>query len=55
MTGDWPTQEVDHINRNKTDNRWYNLRDVPRSVNQKNRTNLGGKTKKSYKLKHNLV
>ncbi|CAB4241039.1 HNH nuclease [uncultured Caudovirales phage] len=35
MTGEWPT-EVDHINRDKQDNRWCNLRDVQHSLNQLN-------------------
>jgi hypothetical protein len=30
--------EIDHINRDRSDNRWKNLRAVTRSVNQKNRT-----------------
>lgn len=36
MTGAWPCAEVDHINGDPTDNRWLNLRDVPRSMNQQN-------------------
>jgi hypothetical protein len=35
--GSWPTGEIDHLNRDKTDNRPLNLRDVPKSTNQKNR------------------
>lgn len=31
--GDWPTGNIDHINRNKSDNRIENLRDVSQSVN----------------------
>lgn len=34
--GEWPGQEIDHINGVKTDNRIANLRDVSRSVNQEN-------------------
>jgi hypothetical protein len=37
MTGGWPKGEIDHINRNKADNRFENLRDVPKSLNQYNR------------------
>ena len=34
-----PLHEIDHINRNKTDNRIKNLRDVSKSVNQHNSGN----------------
>ncbi len=37
MTGEWPTQQVDHINGIKDDNRWVNLRDVSPVVNCENR------------------
>lgn len=37
MTGEWPKKEIDHINHNKTDNRWCNLRDVSPKENQRNR------------------
>lgn len=35
--GRWPVGEIDHINRDKTDNRPSNLREVTKGQNQKNR------------------
>lgn len=37
MTGSWPAEEMDHINRCKLDERWENLREVTRSENSLNR------------------
>lgn len=37
MVGYWPKNQIDHINGNKLDNRWVNLRDVTVRVNQENR------------------
>lgn len=37
-TGDWPKYTVDHINRDPLDNRIDNLRDVPQSINNKNKS-----------------
>ena len=34
--GTWPKHEIDHINRNKADNRIENLRDITRSENKQN-------------------
>ena len=36
MTGGWPTGEIDHINGDRQDNRWGNLRDVPQAINKQN-------------------
>lgn len=37
MTGQWPTQQIDHINRDPSDNRWCNLRAVSPRENIINR------------------
>lgn len=36
MTGEWPKGEIDHIDGDKKNNRFANLRDVSRSVNVQN-------------------
>ena len=36
--GEWPKNQIDHINQDPTDNRIKNLRDVTCSENNKNRT-----------------
>jgi hypothetical protein len=37
VNGEWPSKQIDHINRNPGDNRIENLRDVTASENLKNR------------------
>lgn len=37
VTGEWPTDEIDHINRNKYDNRWLNFREATHGQNGQNR------------------
>lgn len=36
MTGEWPVADIDHIDGNKSNNAFNNLRDVSRSVNAQN-------------------
>ena len=36
VTGKWPKYEIDHKNRNRSDNRWKNLREATRSQNKAN-------------------
>ena len=36
MCGEWPNHEIDHINHNKADNRFVNLRSVTHKENGKN-------------------
>ena len=48
MTGSFPSDVVDHINGNRFDNRWENLRPATRSQNLQNR---GPQKQNTYRLK----
>lgn len=37
MTGEWPNQTIDHIDGDRANNRWGNLRDVSRAANYRNK------------------
>ena len=39
---EWPPNYIDHINKDRTDNRWDNLRSVTAQQNQLNRKHSGG-------------
>lgn len=51
QTGHWPDKELDHINLNKSDNRWINLREATRSQNKGN-TRLLTTNKSGFKGVH---
>lgn len=37
MTGSWPTQQIDHVDGNRSNNKWHNLRQVTAKQNSENR------------------
>src|SRR6478736_3606728 len=41
QTGSWPVAHMDHINRDRSDNRWVNLRQATAHQNMRNRTRDG--------------
>lgn len=46
MTGEWPSEVIDHRDADRANNRWSNLRSVTRGVNQENRR-VAARTNKS--------
>lgn len=38
VTGEWPVNDIDHINSNRADNKFVNLRDVAHRTNAENRS-----------------
>ena len=47
--GKWPTQQIDHINRDRSDNRICNLRDVTAQKNCHNLSRVDTKSKTGYR------
>jgi hypothetical protein len=41
MTGSWPDGQIDHINRVRDDNRWFNLRLSTPTLNSENKVGHG--------------
>lgn len=36
ITGDWPINHIDHLDGDRTNNKWVNLRDVSQKINNQN-------------------
>lgn len=63
MTSEWPAQQVDHINRDRQDNRWCNLRHSSgnmeqqqnKSLQQNNTTGIIGVSKTSTGFRADIM
>lgn len=40
MTGEWPKDDIDHLDGNRSNNRWSNLREATRTINMQNRRSV---------------
>lgn len=54
MTGAWPSHEIDHVDGNKQNNSFANLRDVPHSTNVQNRRDAFRNSKSGYLGVHRM-
>ena len=54
MAGQLPTQDVDHKNCTRSDNRWINLRVVPRQINAHNRARANRNNKSGWAGVHSF-
>lgn len=48
VTGEWPDALIDHVNQNKSDNRFENLREANQSENMQNRTKPTSRNKTGF-------
>ena len=48
MTGAWPEEQMDHINGDRSDNRWVNLRHVTHLQNSANKSGWSKKTSSGF-------
>jgi len=53
--GKWPNDLIDHINGIRDDNKIENLRDTSPTVNQQNRKNVKGYTKRGNKFRVRIM
>lgn len=49
MTGRWPADEMDHINRDTLDDRWVNLREATRFQNEANKRAANSNSKTGFR------